>query len=64
MELKRLRYLRAAQGLSQDQVASTANVSQAKISRAERGFAKLGTEEQKRIASLFSCSIGELFPEA
>ena len=64
MELKRLRYLRAAEGLSQDQVASTANVSQAKISRAERGFAKLRPEEQKRIASIFGCKPGELFPEA
>lgn len=62
-ELEQLRYLRFKGRFSQDQIAAVAKISQSEISRAERGFIKLGPEVKKRIALFFGRKPEELFPE-
>lgn len=63
MELKRFRYLRVVQGMSQDKIAKIIGVSQAKISRAEKGYIELKAEDQKKVAKIFNCKPEELFVE-
>lgn len=61
MKIKKLRYFRVIQGFSQDQVAAAADVTQAKISRAERGYGRLSSEEREKIAGFLGCQPDELF---
>lgn len=64
MNNRRLRALRHLAGKSQELLAFQANVSQAKISRAERGVYKLNEEEKEKIAEALETSPEELFSEA
>ena len=48
----RLRELRRARRLSQDELGFQSGVSQARLSRAERGYINLGEEECQRIAAV------------
>lgn len=55
-----LRRLRLAHGLSQDELGFRAGVSQARLSRAERGYLRLGEEERQRIAIALGVELAEL----
>lgn len=55
----KLRVLRYLAGKSQQLLAFQANVSQAKISRAERGLYKFNDKERDRISKILAKSLGK-----
>jgi len=63
MALKRLKAIRALQGISQDEIATLSGLSQSKLSRAERGYIQLNEDEKVRIANILDCDPTHLFPE-
>jgi len=58
---KRLRALRHLAGKSQEILAFEANVSQAKLSRVERGIYEFSKEEKERVAQVLGCKAEEIF---
>ena len=61
MSLKKLRAIRALQGVSQDEIAVSVGISQAKLSRAERGYLQLTAEEKEKIAKVLDLKPEQLF---
>ena len=58
-----LRYFRFLAEKSLDELAKKVGTSPSKLSRAERGFAKLNEDEKKLIAKALDVKVGALFPE-
>lgn len=56
-----IRVLREKMGLSQQQVAEAVHVSQQAVARWESGLAKPRADLLPQLASLFNCTIDELF---
>lgn len=56
-----IRVLREKIGFSQQQVAEVVNVSQQAVARWENGLAKPRADLLPQLASLFQCTIDELF---
>ena len=59
-----IRVLREKMGLSQQQVAEAVHVSQQAVARWESGLAKPRADLLPQLASLFNCTIDELFLDA
>ncbi len=59
-----LRQLREKLGFSQDELGFRSTVAQSRISRAERGYLWLSSEERERVASALGVAIEELDTEA
>jgi transcriptional regulator with XRE-family HTH domain len=58
--LRRLRELRLAKGLSQDELARLSGTSQAKVSRGERGFLRFTEVECDSLARCLGVTLGDL----
>jgi len=55
--------LRRDQGLTQEEVALSFNCSQAFIDQLESGEKHLNIEHVYKLASIFKCSIRDIFPD-
>lgn len=64
MALKKLRALRALEGMSQDRIAASLGISQSRLSRAERGYVQLKVEEKEKIAQILDCKPEDLFSDS
>jgi len=62
--MNKLRYFRFFAGKSLDEIAQAANISIAKLSRAERGFANLSESEKELVAKALSIEMGAIFPKS
>ena len=56
-----LRLHREAAGLSQDELASRARMSQSKLSRVERGFLTATPDEREQLAVALGVTVEQLF---
>lgn len=62
MKKKTLRDIRKAKGLTLDELARRAKSERSKLSRAERGYAKLREDELRRVARALGISVKQLAP--
>lgn len=60
-KISRLKSCRFLAGKSQDEVAHSAGISQAKLSRIERGYAQPTPEEKRLIAEILGRTPEEVF---
>lgn len=59
----RIRNLRKRAGLTQEQVAAELNVARPTITAIEKGERKVSAEELAILASLYECSVNDLYQE-
>lgn len=63
MKKNRLKVFRFLKEKSQDEISHEIGISQAKLSRIERGYIVSSEEEKKAIAKALEMTVEELFPE-
>ena len=61
MKINRLKAHRFLSGKSQDEIAHTIGISQAKLSRIERGYIQPTSEEKRALAEVLDLKPEELF---
>jgi transcriptional regulator with XRE-family HTH domain len=60
MSISLLRAFRSARGLTLDELGKRARIERSKISRAERGFAKLSKDELRRLSRVLRVRVVDL----